>query len=333
MKPGKMSKMKRLCVMLNMSSESKFTKEDLLRRFHNAGVSIKPRTLSRYLIYFRDKEIIHFLEDDKGNTLYQCCDTNKALAYIEGRFQEYAGQVAPRRPPTRPEGTIRHRPNHKIMLSGLELEKAKEIGKWYRHGKPPGYYHIVTDGYNMKVWSSGKAHVFLTGDWRKAMLRTLGPIVIQKVEHEINSGNGHEGIARPLDDRLPDKWLDHLPVKHIASIFSDSGQISTLRYGYSQVAEGELDRHGPVNEPNANQVEKWLSDELYFKTDLRNELTLLNNKLDKLTDGLESMPDLIGRAVGEAVKKAMKEIMSQPEPASYEKKESDGSEDDGMMFG
>lgn len=301
--------MRRLCVMFHQDSTTILSKEDLERRFRRASVEVKGRTLDRYLIYFRDKEIIEFLEDNEGNKGYRCCDTRKALAYIEGRFEEYAGQVAPRRPPIRPEGTVRHRPAQKIILHGGEFEKAKAVGIWRKTGKPPGYYHVVTDGFNMKVWTSGRAHVFLTGDWKAGIAKVFGPTVVQKVEYEINQGNGHEGVAVPQKGRLPKKWLDNLPVKSVASIFSDSGQITTLRYGYSQVPEGELDRHGPVNEPNANQVESWLEDELKFKVDVRNLFTTQNAKLERLIELQEGLPE----AIGEAVKKGIREFMKEQE--------------------
>lgn len=324
--------MKRMCVMFHQDSESLFTKEDLLRRYHAAGVSVKPRTVSRYLIYFRDKEIIEFLRDEKGNELYRCKDTMKALAYIEGRFEEYAGQVAPRRPPIRPEGTIHHRPAHKIVLEGQELEKAKLVGIWRKKGKPPGYYHVITKGFNMKVWTSGRAHVFLVGDWRADMMKLFGPTLVQKVDREKLEGRGHEGVAIPTKDRLPREWQDHLPVRAIARVYSDSGLMTTIRYGYSQDPEGELDRHGPVNEPNANQVESWLESELFFKADVRNLFTSLNDKLAELTEAQGKMADLIGKAVGEAVTKALKEYSNPPAP-EYKKNDKEKKEDDSLMYG
>ena len=312
--------------MFHQDSTSLFTKDDLERRFHAAGVSVKSRTLSRYLIYFRDKEIIEFLKDDKGKKLYRCSDTSRALAYIEGRYEEYAGQVAPRRPPIRPDGTVRHRPAHKIFLLGAEFEKAKLVGIWRKKGKPPGYHHIISKGFNMKVWTSGKAHVFLIGDWRSDMMRIFGPTVTQKVDSQIHAGNGEEGIATPVKDRLPKEWVNHLPVRSIARVYSDSGQISTIRYGYSQVPDGELDRHGPVNEPHANQVEAWLESELQFKADMRNLITGLETEMSRLVELHEQLPD----AIGNAVKEAVENLMKKPEPEYKNGKE---NKDDGVMFG
>ena len=209
---------------------------------------------------------------------FRCLSVFKAKSYLDGHYQDYTPGMAPTEPPIRPADSVRHRPIYKLLLSNSELEVARGVGRWERFGRSPGYYRVNNKDFSLRVWSSGKARIFLKDDWREGVSRVFGLPLVEQVQTEIANGNGDVGWARRPQIQTP-----NLPVGNVFKVTNPEGKVSIFQYGFSQIKSGELDRHGPENEPYADLTEKWLFDELKFKTDLVSKIA----SLDRILEGLE----------------------------------------------
>lgn len=290
-----MSDMRRVVAVFHDHPTDIYTLDRLETSLGAAGSPIKRKTLRKYLERLQGYQIVEKLRGDKGETVFRCKSPHLARAYLEHQYADYAGRVAPRTSPTRPLSAILHRGVYPIMLSGGELQRVIEIGDLKHFGRTPPYYHVVTDGFNMKAWKSGKARVFLKDDWRGDMRTLLGEVIVSKVEAEVKAGNGHVGIARPPP----------LPTGRIIKIVEPDGSITINQYGFSQLKDGEWDRHGKQDAPNGDRVETWLWDENKFKADVSNGFQGLDSRLAALSERLDMMP----QAIGDAVKKALEEVL------------------------
>jgi len=263
------------------------------------GEKVKRNTLRVYLRRFSSMGIAKPVSvPSSDEPAFQCASKFKAFSYLEGIWQDYTPQVTPTAPPIRPSTTIEHRDNLRIQLSSSEFEAVRSRGEFTRFGRAPAYYRISTKDFSLKAWSSGKAHIFLKDDWRGALTSYLGGDVVHRIEAEIEDGNLHQGIARPPP----------LPVGKLFKVQEPDGTVTVLQYGRSQIEAGEFDRHGKQDSPNGNLVENWLYDETSFKTDVV-------NKFQAIESTLRNLPDVIGRAVADAVRKAIEETLNKkPEP-------------------
>lgn len=275
--------------------------------------AIKRKTIRKYLERLQHDGIIERIRGEDGDIFYRCRSVPYAISYLEGRQEHVAGRMAPRTSPMRPQGTVVHRVTAKFQLDGAELEKVKRIGVLKKFGATPAYYHIVNDAFKLKVWTSGKAQIFVMGDWYNPLAQSIGQGAVDKVSLKLRRGEGHEGVARP-----------DLPVNRPIRVLGSKG-VTVFQYGYSQIPEGEFDRHGPQDDPVANRVENWVYDDTKFRADVSNEFVRLENRLSELTSKL----DLIPGAVGEAVKRALEEVVNGPK-AQYTAKER--AKDD-LMYG
>jgi len=267
------------------------------------GEKVKRNTLRVYLRRFGSMGIAKLVSEEKsGEPAFKCASKFKAFSYLEGIWQDYTPQVAPTTPPTRPSTAIEHRDNLRLQLSNAELEVVRSRGEFMRFGRAPAYYSINTKDFSLKAWSSGKAHIFLKDDWRDGLSAVLGGDAVHRIEAEITDGNIHQGLARPPP----------LPVGKPFKVNEPDGSVTVLQYGRSQISSGELDRHGRQDAPNGNLVENWLYDETAFKTDVV-------NKFQAIESTLRNLPDVIGRAVGDAVRKAIEETLNKkPEEQPYQ---------------
>lgn len=287
--------MRRVVAVFHDHPTDIYTLDRLEKNLGATGSPVKRKTLRKYLERLEGYKIIEKLRGDSGDNVFRCKSPHLACAYLDHQYADYAGRVAPRTSPTRPLSAILHRANYPIMLSGGELQRVIETGDLKCFGRTPPYYHVVTDGFNMKAWKSGKARVFLKGDWRGEMKGLLGEVVVSKVEAEVRAGNGHVGIDRPPP----------LPTGKVFRVQEPDGSITVLQYGYSQLKDGELDRHGKQDAVNGDRVETWLYDETRFKADVSNGFQGLDSRLAALSERLDMMP----QAIGDAVKKALEEVL------------------------
>ncbi len=245
--------------------------------------------------------IVERIERD-NNVSYRCKDRSRAFSYLEGRFLDYAPPLAPEASPPRPVEAIRHRPNYHLRLSNAEMDRAMELGSFIQSGSAPPYWHVKTSNFTLKAWPpNGKAHIFLTGAWRQELRDLFDSELVAQVEELVQTRQGHEGIARPPP----------LPVGKPFRIVEPDGSTTIIQYGKSQIASGELDRHGIEDGPNGNLVEAWLYDETKFKVDVANRFYTLERKL-------EALPTAIGESVGKAVQEAIKKAMGLPDTKENE---------------
>lgn len=110
------------------------------------------------------------------------------------------------------------------------------------------------------------------------------------MESEIANGNGEAGWARK-----PQIQTSSLPVGNVFRVVNPEGKVTIFQYGFSQIPSGELDRHGPQNEPYADLTEKWLFDELKFKTDLVSKIASLDRILESLENTQLKTNDLLNK--------------------------------------
>ena len=224
--------------------------------------------------------------------VYRCLSVFKAKSYLDGHYPDYTPGMAPTNPPIRPADSIRHRPVYKLQLSNSELELARGIGRWEQFGRSPGYWRLNNKDFSMRVWSSGKARMFLKDDWREAVSKVFGLGLVEQLQAEITNGNGDVGWARK-----PQIESKNLPVGNVFRVVNPEGKVSIFQYGFSQIKSGELDRHGPENEPYADLTEKWLFDELKFKTDLVSKIASLDRILEGLSQNQLKTNDLLSQLI------------------------------------
>jgi len=228
---------------------------------------------------------------------FRCASVFKAKSYLEGHYQDYTPGMGPTNPPIRPADSIKHRPVYKLQLTNSELELVRGVGVFERSGRSPGYYRINTDTFSLRVWPNRnapnfKARIFLKGDWREGVSRVFGLPLVEQIQTEIQNGNGDVGWARK-----PQIQTSNLPVGNVFRVINPEGKVSTFQYGFSQIKTGELDRHGPENEPYADLTEKWLFDELKFKTDLVSKIASLDRILEGLSQNQLKTNDLLSQLI------------------------------------
>lgn len=274
------SLMRRLVAILHDHPDAQYTVSNFKQSIEEVSKETYPRnTYSIYLRRLCKMGVVEKLRTDKHREpAYRCSSVFKAKSYLEGHYQDYTPGMAPTDPPLRPTDSVRHRAVYKLQLSNSELDVARGIGSWERFGRSPGYYRLNNKDFSLRVWSSGKARIFLKDDWREGVSRAFGRDLVKQLETEIQNGNGDVGWARkpPIDSK-------NLPVGNLMRVTNPEGKVTTFQYGFSQIKSGELDRHGPENEPYADLTEKWLFDELKFKTDLVSKIA----SLDRILEGLE----------------------------------------------
>ena len=302
--------------------DDSYTVTDFQKIIESAtGEKVKRNTLRVYLRRLGDMGIVKQVTTSPSDEpAFKCASKFKAFSYLEGHWQDYKPQLTPTAPPIRPSTTIEHRDNLRLQLSNGELGAVQERGELMHFGRAPAYYQLTTKGFSLKAWSSGKAHVFLKDDWREDMTRVLGGTVVEKCELEIGNGNLHHGVAReynlPEGYRLP---TDRPPMK----IQEPDGSVTVAQFGYSQIKSGEFDRHGRQDAPNGNLVEKWVYDDASFKVDVV-------NKFQSIESALRRMPEEIGKAVSEALKKMMDSMNNKPPESPYHAPSEDK---DSQMYG
>ena len=275
-----------------------FEKSEIVKLLNQTNIdngiaeTVKPKTVAKYLERFQKlgNPIVEQVTDPSGNIRFRCTNPALALAYLQGHWQDYRPGMPPTVPPIRPADSVRHRVVYKLQLSNSELELVRGAGTWERFGRSPGYWRVNDIDFSLRVWSSGKARVFLKDDWRKGMQQLFGAELVHQVEFEIANGNGHVGWARH-----PPVESSNLPVGNLLKVTNPEGKVTTFQYGFSQIKTGELDRHGPENEPYADLTEKWLFDELKFKTDLVNKIASLDRVLGFLSQNQTKTNELLDR--------------------------------------
>lgn len=280
------------------------------------SLSEKKYPRNTYFVYYRRLCKMGIAEsvktDNSDEPAFRCASVFKAKSYLEGHYQDYTPGMAPTDPPIRPADSVLHRSVYRLQLSNAELEVVRNVGVWERFGRSPGYYRVNNKAFSLRAWSSGKARIFLKDDWREGLARLFDIDLIQRIEDQIKVGAGEAGWARH-----PPITSGKLPTGNLCRVVNPEGKVTIFQYGYSQIPSGELDRHGPENDAYADMVEKWLFDDMKCKTDLATRLASLDRTLGNL-------PDMIGKAVAEAVRKAIESMNNQkPDEQPYEKRELD----------
>ena len=298
-----LSVQKRVAISFFQNQSSYLSVDDIFKAISRLVPNIKKRTVQKSVERLLKRGWIEPINDGTRRTVYKCAYPDMILAFVEGRHEAYAGQLPPKTP-KRPIGTIRHRPAYSIQLFGVEAQTLKQVAEYKKFGRAPAYYEIRTDSFYMKMWSSGKAHVFINGPWLKDMEHLLGGSVVAKVKEQVYSGNGHMGIDRP--DLPRGAAPSDMPIGHVFRVDEPDGSTTVFQYGNSQIEAGELDRHGRENAPNGNRVENWLYDETKFKADVSNKFNLIDHQLGHIERKMDEIPEKVGQAVREALEPIFK---------------------------
>ena len=304
-----LSVQKRVAIAFFQSQNSYLSVDDVFKAISQFVPDVKKRTVQKSFERLARRGWIEPITDGTRRTVFKCARPDMLSAYVEGRHECYAGQMPPQIP-KRPIGSVRHRPGYPIRLFGVEAQKFKQIAEYKKFGRAPAYYEIRTGSFYMKMWSSGKANVFINGPWLEDMSHLLGDSVVAKVKEQVYSRNGHIGVARP--DLPQGATPSEMPIGHVFRVDEPDGSTTVFQYGHSQIDAGELDRHGKENAPNGNRVEGWLYEETKFKADVSNKFNAIDMQLDHIGRKMDEIPEKVGQAVREALEPIFK-----PETTPY----------------
>ena len=307
--PEGLSLMKRVCVVFHQNPDSYLSVTDIHKGISKLLPNVKKKTIQKYVERLNNMGIIEKRSDGSGASLFKCVSQHLTQAYVEGRHEFYAGQVPPQTP-ERPISTVKHRPAYPMRLDGGEAARVRQFSQYKKHGRAPGFYETRTDNFYLRMWSSGKVHLFVNGPCMDEFRKLFGDSVADKAVEAVCSRNGHVGIARDLPAGAKP---EDMPLGQVFRVNEPDGSVTVFQYGYSQKDDGELDRHGRENAPNGNRVESWLYDETKFKADVSNKFSSIDHHFTMLDEKLEKLPD----KVGEAVRNALKELLNPDKQEKY----------------
>ena len=251
---------------------------DFLKTIKDRRLQPKRNTVLIYLKRFGLKGIAERVNLPNDVVGYRCASTHKALAYIEGRSEEYIENLTPQAPSQYDSTDIVHRLNYRLRLPKGSYEVAKKLGEYRKNGSTPAFYQIDKPSFRLMVYPpNGNSVIFLKGDWRKDIQVLFGKEMVKLMSKEIDKG-GHIGIAKDL----PWKELYDRPIQ----LINEKGQVALYRVARSQKKEGEVDIHRYENDDMAKQFEQWWDDK-HFKADMLTALKRQQAFQDRVFQTLE----------------------------------------------
>lgn len=196
-------------------------------------------------------------------------DINRARQYIQGTLEHLTPHVPPPLKPT----TVRHRVVHQLQLSKSEIEIAKGIGTFHPRANSGGFYSIKTENFNMTVYLTGKAQIFISKEpgWLPEFQHIFGIELAYTLKDQVINQKGTSGLAHPITTLGEKLYIDNCLV----------------RVGRSQLPL-EVDVHGPDQNVQGEMVESLWQD-MKFRALVLNGLIAQKEQNEVMAQAINSM--------------------------------------------